>query len=87
VLRGLPVLRILAVAELAVVARLHLRHLDSAQRRRLVELLRRGRRLSAAERAERRALVAALNARAFAGSAVQRLSPIPLPKRLTRARY
>jgi hypothetical protein len=43
--------------------------------------------LSAAERDERRALVAALNARAFAGSAVQRLSPIPLPKRLTRGRY
>jgi hypothetical protein len=86
-LRRVPVLKLLAVAELAQVARLHLQHLDPAQRRRLAELARRGRRLSPAERDELRALVKALEARAFAGSAVKRLSPVPLPRWLTRARY
>lgn len=86
-LKRVPVLKVLAVAELAQVARRHLQHLDAGQRRRLAELLRQGRKLSAAERQERRDLLAALEPRAFAGSAVKRLSPIPLPKWLTRARY
>jgi len=86
-LKRVPVLKLLAVAELAQVGRRHLQHLDTVQRRRLAELLRRGRRLSPAEREELRGLVRALDARAFAGSAAQRLSPIPLPKWLTRARY
>jgi hypothetical protein len=86
-LRGVPVVRLLAVAELVWVARLHIGHLDAVQRRRLGRLLRRGRRLSAAERDELRTLMAALDARAFAGSALKRFSPVPLPKRLTRARY
>jgi len=86
-LKRVPVLKVLAVAELAAIARRHFQHLEPAQRRRLAELLRRGRRLSSAEREELRSLVAALEARAFAGSAAQRLSPIPLPKWLTRARY
>jgi hypothetical protein len=86
-LKRVPVLKLLAVAELAQVARLHLQHLDGAQRRRLAELVRRGRRMTPAEREELRGLVSLLEARAFAGSAVQRLSPVPLPKWLTRARY
>ena len=95
VLKRVPVVKLIAAAELAGVARLHLQHLDPAQRRRLVELqrrrvaelLRRGRKLSTSERDELKTLVAALEPRAFAGSAVERLSPVPLPKRLTRARY
>lgn len=86
-LKHLPVVKLLAVAELALVARRHLQHLDAPQRRRLAELVRRGRALSAPEREELRGLVALLDTRAFAGSAAQRLSPVPLPKRLTRARY
>jgi hypothetical protein len=39
------------------------------------------------EREELRGLVGKLDTRAFAGSALARLSPLPLPKRLTRARY
>jgi tellurite resistance protein len=86
-LRRLPVLKLVAVAELALVARRHLQHLDSAERRRLAELLRHGRGLSTAEREELRRLVAKLDARAFAGSVMQRLSPVPVPRRLTRVRY
>lgn len=86
-LRHLPVVRLLAVGELALVARRHLQHLDAAERRRLAELVRRGRGLTVPEREELRGLVGKLDARAFAGSAAQRLSPLPLPKRLTKARY
>jgi len=86
-LKRLPVLKLLAIGELALVARRHLQHLDPAQRRRLAELVRRGRGLSAVEREELRGLVAMLDPRAFAGSAVGHLSPVPLPKRLTGARY
>ncbi len=87
VLRHLPVVRLLALGEMALVARKHLQHLDPAQRRRLAQLVRRGRGMSATERDELRELLAKLDARAFAGSALQRLSPLPLPKRFTRARY
>jgi len=86
-LKHLPVVKLLLVGELALVARRHLQHLDAAERSRLAALVRRGRGLTTPERAELRGLVAKLDSRAFAGSAVQRLSPLPLPKRLTRARY
>ena len=87
VLKHLPVVKLLAIGELALVARRHLQHLDATERRRLAQLVRRGRGLSVSEREELRGLVGKLDARAFAGSAVARLSPLPLPKRLTRARY
>jgi hypothetical protein len=86
-LKRLPVLRLLAIAELALIARKHLQHLDAAERRRLAELVRHGRGMTEAEREELRGLVSKLDARAFAGSAADRLSPVRLPRRLTRSRY
>jgi hypothetical protein len=86
-LRRLPLLHLLSAAELALVARKHVQHLDSEDRRRLFALVRRGRGMSAAEREELYRLLSKLDARAFAGSAVQRISPIRLPKRITRSRY
>jgi hypothetical protein len=86
-LRRLPLLKLLAIAELAAVANKHLQHLTPKERRRLLELGRKGRGLSPKERDELRKLVAKLEPRAFAGSAADRLSPVPLPRRLTRARY
>jgi tellurite resistance protein len=86
-LKRLPVVKLLAVAELALIARKHLQHLDGTERRRLAQLVRRGHQLTAAEREELRRLVAKLETRALAGSAVERLSPVRLPRRLTRARY
>jgi hypothetical protein len=87
VLRRLPVLKLLTVAELASVARRHLRQLTPAERRRLGQLVRKGPKLSARERKELHKLVDKLDPRAFAGSAAERLSPLPLPRRLTKARY
>jgi hypothetical protein len=85
--KRLPVVRLLAIAELAAVANKHVHHLSPAERRRLMELVRKGRGFSPKERAELRELVAKLEPRAFAGSAAERISPLPLPRRLTRARY
>jgi hypothetical protein len=81
------VFKLVAIAELALVARKHLQQLDATERRRLAELARHARGMSPAEREELRGLVAKLDARAFAGSAAERLSPLHLPKRLTRSRY
>lgn len=88
ILRRLPVVRLLAIAEIALVARRHLQHLSPDERRRLTALVRARRRgLSPVEQDELRGLVAKLDPRAFAGSAVDRISPVPLPHRFTRGRY
>jgi hypothetical protein len=85
-LRGVPVVALLSAADVAMVAKEHLVKLDSSERRRLIALVAhaRGRpaSLSDPEREELRALVAKLEPRVFAGSAAERLSPVPVPKRL-----
>jgi hypothetical protein len=67
-------------------ARGHFAKLNGAQRRRLVALARqtRGRpsSLGEAERQELSLLLATLEPRLLIGSAVKRLSPVPMPKRL-----
>jgi hypothetical protein len=85
-LRGVPVVALLSAADVAMVAKEHLVKLDLSERRRLITLVAhaRGRpaSLSDPEREELRALVAKLEPRVFAGSAAERLSPVPVPKRL-----
>lgn len=84
-LRRLPVFRVLAIAEIAMLAQRHMSKLDAAERRRLVELVRigrgRSRNLSGPEREELAALVAKAEPRLFAGLAADKLSPVPLPRR------
>ena len=83
---GVPVARLLLVADVAMVAGRHLGRLDGAQRRRLLTLLARSRgrpsTLTAPERRELLYLLARLEPRLFLGTAVRRLSPVPVPKRL-----
>jgi hypothetical protein len=86
-LKRIPVVRLLLLAELAIVARRHIEQLTPRQRRRLLELVRKGRDLTPKQKEELRTLVHKLEPRAFAGSAVERLSPVPLPRRLTKAKY
>jgi hypothetical protein len=78
--------RLLAAAELAMLAREHFSRLSPADRHRLVELIRigRGRRsnLSEPEREELAALIARMEPRLLAGHMVEKLSPLPLPRRL-----
>jgi hypothetical protein len=85
-LRRIPVLKLLAAAEIAMLARDHVLRLDSGERRRLIQLIRigRGRRrnLSEPERDELTELVLKMEPRQLAGHAVDRLSPVPIPRRL-----
>ncbi len=87
-LRRVPVVMLLSLAEVAVLARDHLRRLTPQERRRLLELIRigHGRRanLSRSQREELADLVAKLEPRMLAGAAAEKLSPVPLPKRLVR---
>ncbi len=81
-LRKLPLLRLLALAEVIVVAREHINKLEPDERRRLVELIRRGRarpsNLSARERRELSALVAKAEPREFVSRAVEKIAGMPL---------
>jgi hypothetical protein len=86
VLKRLPVLRLLAAAEVALLARDHVQRLEPHERRRVLELVRIGRgrpsRLTDAQRDELTELVAKADPRLFVGEAVEKLSPVPLPKRI-----
>ena len=78
--------KLLSTAEVALLAREHLMRLSAAERRRLVVLVRVGRgrrsRLTEAECDELESLLAKLEPRLLVGEAVNRLSPLPLPRRL-----
>lgn len=86
----MPVARVLLVAQLAILAQRHLSRLGPAQRRRLFVLLVRTRgrphSLPAGEQRELLYLLARLEPRLFFGTAVRRVSPVPLPKRLLYGR-
>jgi hypothetical protein len=73
--RKLPMFRLLALAQVGLLARRHLAALNGQERRRLMELGRRPHRLSAKERAELKRLAAKLEPRAFAEGAVRTVSP------------
>lgn len=83
---GVPVMGLLLVGQVTVLAASHLAKLDGTQRRRLLALLRQSRgrpgMLREGERSELAGLLAAMELRLFLGSAVRRLSPVPMPKRL-----
>ena len=85
-IRRIPVVRLLSAAEVAVLAKDHYQRLSPAERRRLLWLLRTGRgrtgNLTERERAELEGLVVKLEPRRLVGDAADKLSPLPLPKRL-----
>jgi hypothetical protein len=87
-LRRLPVFKLISIAEIGLLARDHVLRLAPEERRRLLELIRdaRGRpsRLSEAERDELAVLVARMEPRVLAGEAADRISPVPLPRRVVR---
>jgi hypothetical protein len=87
-LKRIPIFKLLALAEIAVLTHAHVTRLTAAERKRLFELVRasRGRKgnLTEAERHELAELVNKMEPRMFAGAAADNLSPIPLPKRVTQ---
>jgi hypothetical protein len=82
ILRAIPFFRLLAIGKTALLARRHLQRLDPNERRRMAELVRRGRGMSTKERDELRLLVGKLGPREFAFLAANSFSPVPLPRRL-----
>jgi hypothetical protein len=84
--RRIPFFKILAIAQVALLARRHVVALTPMEWRRLGELARRGHHLNAAERRELRDLAMKLEPRAFAAQAADYVSPFPLPKRLRGGR-
>ena len=88
--RRLPVFRLLAIGEIALLARDHVSKLDAGERRRLLTLVRKGkgrtRDLSPDERDELQRLVAKAEPRLFVGTAADKLSPVPLPRRFREGR-
>jgi len=87
-LRRLPVAKLLAAAEIVLLAREHLAKLEPHERRRIAELVRIGRgrtrNLTPHQRAELAALVAKAEPRLFVRLAAEKLSPVPVPRRARR---
>ncbi len=84
--RRLPFFKLLAIVQVALLARRHLTALSPAERRRMAELARHGRKLTPAERHEFIDLASKLEPRAFAVSAADHVSPFPLPKKMLSGR-
>ena len=83
VAKRLPIFKVLAVAQVAMLAKKHYDRLAPGEARRMGELLRHPRSLSPADKEELRALTLKLEPRAFAGATADHLSPVPLPRKLT----
>jgi hypothetical protein len=79
----IPIFRLLLIAELVLVVREHYLMLEPSDRLRLRQLVARGPRLTPAERRELRGILGKLEPALLAGAAVKKLSPVPLPDRLT----
>ena len=89
-IRGIPVVGLLSAAEVAMLARDHYTRLNPAERARLRHLVKTGRgrtdRLTDRERGELERLLTKLAPRELFGSAADKLSPVPLPRRLLYGR-
>jgi hypothetical protein len=81
-------MRLLAAAEVLMLARRHVARLEPAERRRLVELVREGRgrraNLTPAQRDELADLVAKAEPRQFLAEAANKFSPVRIPDRFVR---
>jgi hypothetical protein len=86
--RLIPMARLIAAAQVVMLARRHWLRLDPHERRRLFTLVRiasgRRGRLTPGERLELARLIAKADPKLFAGLVVQKFSPVPFPKRMVR---
>jgi hypothetical protein len=88
--RAVPLARLVLAGKIVLLAREHWHHLEPAERRRLLTLVRQGhgrpRNLSPGDRAELADLIHKADPWLFARLVAQRFSPVPLPSRLVRGR-
>jgi hypothetical protein len=86
--RAIPMARLLAAAQVVMLARRHWHRLEPQERRRVITLVRvaggRRGRLTPGERLELARLIAKADPKLFAGLIVQKFSPVPIPKRMVR---
>lgn len=86
----IPLAKLVASAQMLMLARRHWHKLEPAERHRVIVLVRqthgRPRNLSGSERLELARLIAKADPRMFAGLVAQRFSPVPLPGRVVRGR-
>ena len=86
--RLVPFLQLVAVVQIALLARRHVQHLDSAEAPAGSPGWPAGARACRPPSATSSgALAGKLDARAFVGGAADRISPVPLPRFMTKARY
>jgi hypothetical protein len=85
--RRLPFLKVLAIAQVALLVRRHLLALEPYERRRLAELVRRGRSLDPSEREELRGLIGKMEPGVFALTAADAFSPVRIPGARRRRRH
>ena len=75
-MKHVPLLRLVALGQLALLAHRHLSALSPQERSRLLELARKPHKLTARERSELRALAAKLEPGAFAKHAARTVAPL-----------
>jgi|tagenome__1003787_1003787.scaffolds.fasta_scaffold20024456_2 hypothetical protein len=80
-MKKMPLFRLLAIGKTALLARRHLRRLEPRDRQRLLELVRKGRRMQPGERDELRRILAKLGPGEFAYATANAFSPVRLPRR------
>ena len=88
--RLISVAKLVAAAQILILAREHWHRLEPDERRRVMALVRqahgRRRNLSRRDREELARLIAKADPRLFAGLVAERFSPVPLPARLVRGK-
>lgn len=80
-MKKMPLFRLLAIGKTALLARRHLKRLEPGDRQRLLELVRKGRRMRPGERDELRRILAKLGPGEFAYATADAFSPVKLPRR------
>jgi hypothetical protein len=80
-MKKMPLFRLIAIGQTALLARRHLRRLDATDRHRLLELVRKGRRMSPGERDELRTILSKLGPGEFAYATANAFSPVKIPHR------
>ena len=88
--RAIPMARLMAAAQVVMLARRHWHRLEPHERRRLITLVRvaggRRGRLTPGERLELARLIAKADPRLFAGLVVEKFSPVRLPRRVVQGK-